>query len=181
MKYKDLSKTQLKLLDRGIIDIAGKVDSEMVEDVREAIIRLIASGSPNIRIMITSGGGNVDYGLIVYDLLRGYEGKKEAIVHGIAASMASIILQACDTRKCMRHAGIVIHHVSQGEVSLDVLRDARKMRSMRQRLEKSQARLYKILSNRTGKTVDEIRKECEKDRKMPAEEALAFGLIDEII
>jgi len=180
-KYDALDATQLELLKHGIIDLGGDVDEDMVRYVREALIRLTAQGSPQVEVMITSGGGSVKVGLDIYDALRYYVGKKAGIVHGFAQSMAALILQACDHRRCLRHAFLLIHHVAEERVSLDVLRDDEKLRRLREDLEESQSRLYKILSTRTRKSVDEIGVACSQEKEMTAEQALAFGLIDEIV
>src|SRR3989344_1796186 len=76
---------------------------------------------------------------------------------------------------------ILIHHVSQRQVKLDDMRDETKRMDILAKTEVNQNYLYKILAERTGKTIEVIRCECEKDRNMTAEEALEFGLIDEIV
>lgn len=176
-----LNSIQEKLLERHIIDLEGEVKDVMVIYVREAIMRLIADGSPPITVCLTSSGGSVDIGLDIYDFLRLYKGKKTGIVAGYSQSMAAIILQACDVRQCMRHSSVLIHHVQRRKVSLDDLRSPGKIKKVRDDLEKSQEKLYAILEKRTGKSRKEITDVCAKDTDMTSEEALAFGLIDEII
>lgn len=176
-----LDQTQLELLNQSTIDLGGEVDEDMILYVREALLRLTVKGSPSITVLITSRGGSVEVGLDIYDALRLYTGEKTGIVLGFAKSMAVLILQACEKRKCMRHATLLIHHISRREVSLDILRDPIKLKEVRDDLEASQSRLYVILGARTCKTVDVIREECAKERDMTAEEALAFGLVDEVI
>jgi len=178
----ELNETQRNLLQRNIIEITDEnIGGETFYYVREALLQLTARGSPDIQIFISCRGGMVDPGLDAYDMLRYYEGKKTGVVVGFAMSMAAIILQACDTRKAYQHAGILIHHIAQGSVSLDVLRSPKKTAELRNSLERSQQKQYKILSGKTGKTVEEISKACERDVAMSAEEAKEFGLIDEII
>lgn len=180
-KYCELDDVQLELLKKGIIDIYGEVDGEMAREVREALIRLTTVGSPSVTLLITSSGGLVNVGLDIYDAIRFYPGEVTGIVAGFAKSMAGVILQACKTRKIMRHAHIMIHHVSRMSINLDELRDEKRLHEVKDGLEKSQERLYAILSDRTKKSVDEINAECAKERDMTAEEALAFGLVDEIV
>ncbi|MDO8557554.1 MAG: ATP-dependent Clp protease proteolytic subunit [Candidatus Jorgensenbacteria bacterium] len=181
-KYDHLDDLQLGLLERGIIDIGGEINSETGAYVRDALLRLIKKGSPDITVFITSAGGSVSVALSIYDALTLYKGKKTGIVMGFARSMAVIILQACDKRLAARHSEILIHHISHSkEVSLDMLRDKRKMDRIYKDLEENQELIYKILSSHTGRAIIEIRTECRKEKGMSAEKAFAFGLIDEII
>ncbi len=176
-----LDELRLGLLEKCVIDLGGQVDDKMVLYVREALLRLTARGAPTVTIQITSEGGSVEFGLDIYDLLRSYSGKKVGFVCGFARSMAAIILQGCDTRCCMRHAQIMIHHISKSSVSLDVLRDEKRLEKLKIDMESQQTRIYSILSVRSGRKPDEIIAECKKEKNMSSEEAKAFGLIDEIV
>lgn len=181
-RYNFLSESQVSLLKKGIIDLGGEVDEEMARYVREALVLLYARAeSTDVRVLITSKGGSVDYGLDIYDALRLYPGKKTGIVHGYAMSMGSLILQACDTRLCTEHAHVLIHHISRRSVSLDTMRSRKKIEEEKQELEAQQQCLYKILSARTNKSIAEIRRCCVRDTPMTAKEALEFGLIDKVI
>jgi ATP-dependent Clp protease protease subunit len=122
----------------------------------------------------------VDAGLNMYDGLVAYPGDVMGTVVGFARSMGAIILQACTRRFCLPHSKILIHHISQRSVTLDTMRSAKKMNETFQRSEASQNRLYRILAARTGKKLTTITRVCARDENMNAEEALAFGLIDEI-
>ena len=179
-KFKELNKPQLNLIDKRIIDIGGEIDSDMALYVREALLRLRGEGSPDVTIMITSAGGNVGIGLDIYDFLRLYPGKKTGVVNAYARSMAAVVLQACDNRQCSVHAHILIHN-SHDDVNLDTLRDWRKLKKRKGEMEKKQSRIYAILAKRTGRSITEIRKVCQRDHEMTAEEAKAFGLIDQIV
>lgn len=180
-KYDQLSDVQQKLLDRNIIDLQGEVDEAMGRYVREALVRLLAKGSPPILILITSGGGDAVVSLDIYDGLMMYEGKKVALVMDRANSSAAFVMQACDIRLATRHAGILIHHISRRQVSLDVLQNTRKLKKLREDVESRQAAIDRIFARRTGKTLREIRAQCRKDQSFKAQEALRFGLIDHVV
>jgi ATP-dependent Clp protease protease subunit len=180
-KYGNLDETQLALLRQGTIDLGGEVNGDMALYVREAVTRLEAhTDSADLHLRLTSDGGDVGCGLSIYDVLRNYGGKKEGLVMGFARSMGVLILQACDRRIALQHSQILIHHISRREISLDVLRTKTKLQLVREEMEAQQTRLYKILSSRCGRTVPEIRKKCAEEQDMTAEDALEFGLIDEI-
>ncbi|MFA7169922.1 MAG: ATP-dependent Clp protease proteolytic subunit [Candidatus Paceibacterota bacterium] len=173
---------QKGLLEKNILEITDeKINAETFYHVCESVFALIAKGSPDIEIIITSGGGSVEPGLAIYDLLRLYKGKKTGIVVGYAHSMAAIILQACEVRKACKHAELLIHNIRRNDVSLDVLRDSEKLSKLREEMEKDQKKHYEILSERTGRSIEEICRKCEEEIKLDANEAKEFGLIDEII
>ncbi len=176
-----MSPVQAGLLDQNTIDITGKIGDETAFYVRGALQHLTVRGSPPIKVVISSEGGNFGAGLAIYDMLRFYTGHKTAIVNGFAHSSAVFIVQACDTRQCMRHATIVIHNILEPEMSLSVLRDPKKLRETLEDMEKAQARGDAILMARTKRTAEEIATANNEEKRIYAEEALAFGLVDEII
>lgn len=180
-QFDGIDEIRLGLLDKNILHLSGSVDNDMSVYVGEAMARLAIRDCPDVEIIIASKGGDFESGLDIYDALRLYPSHKTGIVHMQASSMAAIILQACEVRKCARHSYLLIHHISRETVSLDVLRNPEKLAKTVDDMEKRQERLYQILSQRTGKDKETIRKVCEEDRLMTAEEALEFGLIDEII
>lgn len=180
-KNDKLDDVQKGLLDQNIIAIGGDIDGDTALYIREALLRLIAKGSPAIKIFITSAGGSVDLGLDIYDALRNYSGETTGVVQGYARSIAVVILQGCKKKVAMCHSRFLVHHISMiKEISLDILRDSEKVAQIRDDLEKSQAMIYEILSNTTKQPLDKIKDECAKNREMTAMEAKKFGLIDEI-
>ena len=180
-KFKELDETQQKLLKSGIIDIGGSVDADMALYVREALLRLRAEGNPPVSLHITSSGGSVSIGLDIYDTIRLYLGQKTGIVTGYARSMAVVILQACDKRQCARHAHMLIHNLICEEVSLDVLRNAQKLKKRINRAENDQRCIEEILAKRTGKSITCIRHTCRRNRDLNPQEALKLGLVDAVV
>lgn len=177
----DQVRSDLLRLQEPIITIGSDIDRSMYLRVRDSVAYLLSRGSPKLKVMVDSGGGDVAAGLDIYDLLRLYPGETTGLVVGRAASMATIVLQALNKRLCARHAGILIHHISRSSVSLDVLGSDKEVRKTLDVMRQQQSRLNDILVARTGKNISVIRAECRKDRMMSSEEALAFGLIDEIV
>lgn len=176
-----LDETRKALLEQNVIELGGDVDREMALYVREALLRLIAKGAPPIKVIITSEGGNLGFGLDIYDALRLYPGEKEGIVLGCAKSMAAVILQACQKRKIARHGHLLIHHVLRMEpTSLAIFSSKKEVAKIIRDLGKSQEKIYQVLKARTKKTLAAIKRQCKKADHMTAQEALAFGLVDEI-
>ena len=114
-------------------------------------------------------------------MLRLYKGKTLGIACMYTFSAAAVILQACNCRQAAANTELLIHHLRETSITLDIMRSKKKMAGLRKEAEVAQRKLDEILSRRTGKTILEIRAESQKDKEMTADEALAFGLIDEII
>jgi ATP-dependent protease ClpP protease subunit len=182
MESSELSNEGLVLLEKyKIIYILEPIGESTVRRIQESIIRLKALGSPLVTIYISSIGGDVVYGLQIYDLLREYAGEKTGIIIGAAASMAPVIFQACDKRILMRHAQVLIHHVSLSICpSIDALKDQDEYKRMIASLEDKQGRINKILLSRSRITPDDLDALCKKDEYISAEEALNLGFIDKI-
>lgn len=172
----------IALARKGIIMIDGDTEREMADHVHDSLTIARAEGHEELNIQISSNGGRVDLGLDIYDLIRLYPAKhRVGTVLGFARSMGAVILQACDHRMCARHAKVLIHYVSTSSVALDALKDKKRLTLAIARGEQDQQALDRILAHRTQKSVKEIRRMCAKDTDMNAEEALKFGLIDEIV
>lgn len=174
--------TFFSLASKGIILIHGEVNGEMVYRVRDGLLMMQSAGIRQLAVNISSGGGHVGAGLDIYDMIRlAPVEKRIGTVSCFARSMGAIILQACEHRICARHASVLIHYVSTSSISLDTMKDKKRLAHAIAVGERDQQALDRILALRTKKSVREIRRACAKDTDMNAEEALSFGLIDEII
>lgn len=176
-----MTEDQMRWLKRNRVIIAGEIDRNTLMYVRQVFEIKMGEGSPDLTVHISSNGGNVSNGLDVYDLLKFYPGKKIGVVQGFAASTAAVILQVCDWRTATTYSDVLIHHVSNQNLRLDVARDPIELAKFIQKMEDSQSKLYDILVGRTGKTLEEIRDTCKLDEPMPAPAALSYGLIDQVI
>ncbi len=180
-KMKEETYVGLLKLPQPVIPIYEDVEPALYRRIRDSLLFLETRENPKIKIKIDTRGGSVGAGLDIYDLLMSYPGGIEGIVTNSADSMGAIILQACKKRACARHASILIHHISRDRISLDDLTSKRRRDKVTRRMNDLQVRLYRILATRTGKSIAEIRRVCRKDESTNAEDALAFGLIDEIV
>ncbi|PJE58545.1 MAG: hypothetical protein COU81_00180 [Candidatus Portnoybacteria bacterium CG10_big_fil_rev_8_21_14_0_10_36_7] len=180
-KYEHIDETRQQLLSKGIIDLSGDIDEDMAMYIRESLMILATKGNPDIKIIITSNGGNVGVGLAIYDMLRIYPGRVTGEAKSFCRSMATVILQACDHRMASANSKIKIHNVLVKDLSLSVLRNPQKITKLIASLEADQKIINNIYSLRTGRSLKKITRESDKDIIMTAQEALEFGLIDEII
>jgi len=173
-------KEDLLLLEKPELLIVNEIGIEDYYCVAKSLEFLTTRNSPDVIIKIDSCGGNVRASLNIYDSIRLYTGKKRGVVVSKAASMATIILQACDERCCSEHGHILIHHINQ-PIDLWHLQNKKKRDEFMREMEMEQEPIFKILCSKTGKSRSAIKKECAKNKAMTAEEALHFGLIEKII
>jgi ATP-dependent protease ClpP protease subunit len=178
-----LNEVQMGLLGKGMIDLHGEVNSQMYLYIREALTLLNTNNVTEVTVKITSAGGDLDAALDIYDEFRHYPGTVIGQVMCQASSAAAlVILQGCHLRQCARHASLVTHK-SRRYVELEDLSEE-KIEETRASMRKINSEIEAILCERTKKTVEEIREFYLKDLKdqlVTADEALAFGLIDEIM
>ena len=132
----------------------------------------------DIQFYINSPGGSVTAGMAIYDTMQYIKCDVNTICVGMAASMGAFLLSAGTKGKRMAlpNAEIMIHQPSagtQGQIT--------DMAIHMKRLQTIKDRMNRILSENTGKSLEEVTEACERDNFMTAEEALAFGLIDKIV
>ena len=132
----------------------------------------------DIQFYINSPGGSVTAGMAIYDTMQYIKCDVNTICVGMAASMGAFLLSAGTKGKRMAlpNAEIMIHQPSagtQGQIT--------DMAIHMKRLQTIKDRMNRILAEKTGKTLEEVTAACERDNFMTAQEAMAFGLIDEIV
>ena len=132
----------------------------------------------DISFYINSPGGSVTDGMAIYDTMQYIKCDVSTICIGMAASMGAFLLSAGTKGKRMAlpNAEIMIHQPSagtQGQIT--------DMAIHLRRLEVIKKRMNRILADNTGKDVETVTQDCERDNFMTAEEAVAYGLIDKVI
>jgi ATP-dependent Clp protease protease subunit len=132
----------------------------------------------DISLYINSPGGSVYAGLAIYDTMQFVKPDVQTICVGIAMSMGALLLAggAKGKRMALPNAKILIHQVSssfQGQAT-DIEIHAREIIDVRRRLDE-------IIALHTGKSVDEVKTDTERDYFMSSEEATAYGIIDRVI
>lgn len=179
MKTK-LTKLQSGLLEKHIINLDKKIEEETFNYVRTCFNILTMKNYPDITVWISSKGGNAEYGLMIYDLLKIYSGKKRGVILGYAHSIASIILQACDTRCGLENSKMRIHFIEQDGVSTATILDQVRIKRLIINVKLDKDNFISIYKNNkvSKRKLESI---LYEDKDLSMEEALAFGFIDEII
>ncbi len=178
----EMSHEKEALLKNNIIDISDKeITGDTAWYVRCCLTYLCTVGCPDIEIRITCKGGDARVSFAIYDQLRRYSGMTTGVVEGFAYSGAATLLQGCKKRISYEHSFLWIHGPVLPEVPLHVMENKKLREERMVTAKRDRKTLYTILAKRTKRTVKEIDAQCRLDKIMTAQEALKFGLIDEIV
>ena len=167
-----------RLLKDRIIFIGGPIDDDVANSVVAQLLFLEGDDpDKDINLYINSPGGSVSAGLAIYDTMQYIKCEVSTICIGLAASMGAFLLAAGakGKRKALPNAEIMIHQVSGGAHG-----QATDINIQAEQILKIKKRLNEILSERTGQSVERVTRDTERDNYMSAEEARAYGLIDEV-
>lgn len=167
-----------RLLKDRIIFIGGPIDDDIANSVVAQLLFLEGDDpDKDINLYINSPGGSVSAGLAIYDTMQYIKCEVSTICIGLAASMGAFLLAAGakGKRKALPNAEIMIHQVSGGAHG-----QATDINIQAEQILKIKKRLNEILSERTGQSVERVTRDTERDNYMSAEEARAYGLIDEV-
>ena len=173
-----LSKNQIYLF--GAIDtaMAARVIPQMHYIEQKMIDDNLPKEERVLTLLINSPGGSVSDGLAIYDTINMLECQVRTICVGLAASMGAFLLSSGSKgmRLALPHSEILIHQPlggAQGQAS-DIIIAAR-------HIEHTRKTLNSILAMNTGKTVQQIAKDTDRDNTMTAEEAVRYGLVDRVL
>ncbi len=168
-----------RLLEDRVIFLGEGIDSAVANTVIAQLLFLekVDPKAP-ITLYVNSPGGHVTAWLAIYDTMQYVSCPITTVCMWMAASMGSIILAwgHPGKRYSLPHSEVMIHQpLGWAEWQ------ATEIRLAAEHIIKTGAVLYKILAKHTGKTVEQIEKDCDRDNFMTAEQALEYGLIDKII
>ena len=168
-----------RLLNDRIIMLSEEVNDTTASLVVAQLLYLEAQDpDKDIQFYINSPGGSVTAGMAIYDTMQYVKCDVSTICIGMAASMGAFLLSsgAKGTRLALPNAEIMIHQPSagtQGQIT--------DMAIHLRRLETIKKRMNSILAANTGKPVEDVTADTERDNFMTAQEALEYGLIDKVI
>ncbi len=168
-----------RLLKDRIIMLSGEINDQLANTVIAQLLFLDAQDSEkDISLYINSPGGVITSGLAIMDTMNFIKSDVSTIAIGMAASMASILLTTGTKGKrfALPNSTVLIHQPLGGAQG-----QATEIEIAAEEILKSRKKLNKILSDTTGQTLETINKDTERDNYMTADEAKAYGLIDEIL
>ncbi len=169
-----------RLLRERIIFLGSAIDDHVASLIIAQLIFLEAEDSTkDIFLYINSPGGSVSAGLAIYDTMQFIKPDVGTICIGMAASMGAVLLAggAAGKRSTLPHSRIMIHQPWTGGMS----GQASDIEIQARELMKTRDNLYNILSKHTGRTYEQILKDCDRDYFMNAQEAKDYNIIDTIV
>lgn len=167
------------LLQERIVLVDSEINTDFATSIIGQLLYLESEDSEKpITMYINSPGGSISDGLAIYDVMNKIKAPIVTIAMGMAASMAAFLLCSGSRGKryALPNATVMIHQplgAAEGQAT-DILIRAKRIDMLR-------TKMYNIMSNNCGQDFDTVAKACERDNYLSPEEALNFGLIDEII
>jgi ATP-dependent Clp protease protease subunit len=169
---------QEKLLKTRSIILSGEIDKESAESVIKQMLILEGESSEPIKIFINSPGGDVDAGYAIFDMARFINAPVTMVGMGLVASAAALVLLAVpkEQRIALPNSTYLIHQPMSGMrgVATDIEIHALHLEKLREKLDK-------LIAQETGKSLEEVRNDTERDHWLSADEALSYGLVSRII
>ena len=168
-----------RLLNDRIVFLGEEVNATTASLVVAQLLYLEAQDpDKDIQFYINSPGGSIPDGMAIYDTMQYIKCDVSTICVGMGASMGAFLLSsgAKGKRMALPNAEIMIHQPSagtQGQIT--------DMAIHLRRLEIIKTRMNRILSENTGKPIEVVTADCERDNFMTAQEAMEYGLIDKVI
>ena len=168
-----------RLLNERVIFLGHEVSDDLANLIIAQLLHLeSADPDKDINLYINSPGGSVSAGLAIYDTMQFVNCDVNTYCIGIAASMGSVLLTAGTKGKrfCLPNSHVMIHQVSGGAqgTASDVERTIGFMFNLKKRLNG-------ILAHHTGKSIEQVENDSDRDNYMTAEQSVAYGLVDKIL
>ncbi|TVR66233.1 MAG: ATP-dependent Clp protease proteolytic subunit [Spirochaetaceae bacterium] len=167
-----------KMLKTRTILVAGEINKELAERVIRQLLILEQEGEDPIRVFIDSPGGDADAGYGIFDTIRFVQPQVWTVGVGLVASAGALILLAAekDKRVAFPNSHYLIHQPLSGirGVATDIEIHAREIEKMR-------ARINKLIADETGKPLEQIEKDTDRDYWMAAQEAVEYGLVSRVV
>lgn len=168
-----------RLLKDRFIMLGSQIDDNVANSIVSQLLFLQAQDSEkDIYLYINSPGGSVTAGFAIYDTIQHIKPDVQTICIGMAASMGSFLLAAGAKGKrfALPNAEVMIHQPLGGAQG-----QATEIEIAANHILKTREKLNRILSERTGQSIEKIQKDTDRDNFLTAEEAKEYGLIDEVM
>lgn len=165
-----------RLLKDRIVFLNGEINMSTANIVISELLYLDSLSNEEICLYINSPGGEVSSGFAIYDTINFIKSDVRCIAIGMAASMAAFLL-ACGNKRCaLKNAEVMIHQPLGG-----IQGQATDIKIVSEHILKMKKKLISIMADKTKQKKSKLEKDMERDYYMDANEALKYGIIDEIL
>ena len=167
-----------KLFKSRAITIFGDINDKMARSVTEKLLALAAESDEPISIYISSPGGHVESGDVIYDIIKFIKPTVKMIGTGWVASSAATIYLAADkaNRYSLPNTRFLVHQPSGGSSG-----DATDIAIQAEEIVKTRTRINKLIADETGQPLERVAKDTDRDFWMNAEEAMEYGIVGKVI
>lgn len=167
-----------RLLKDRIIILTGEIDDNTANIIVAQLLYLDSINNNDISLYINSPGGSVTAGMAIYDTMNFIKSDVSTICLGMAASMGAFLLSSGKKGKryCLPNSEVMIHQPLGGASG-----QATEIKIAAEHILKTKEKLNKILASNTNKDIKTIEEDTERDNYLSSEEALEYGLIDQIL
>lgn len=167
-----------RLLKDRIIILTGEIDDAVASSVVGQLLYLDSLNHNDISLYINSPGGSITSGMAIYDTMNFVKSKVSTICLGMAASMGAFLLSSGEKGKrfCLPNSEVMIHQPLGGAQG-----QATEIKIAAEHILKIKQKMNQILSQNTNQPLEVIELDTERDHYLSANEALEYGLIDQIL
>ena len=177
-KLPSISFIDEKLFKSRSISIFGQINERVARTVTEKLLALSAESDDPITLYISSPGGHVESGDVVYDMIKFIKPEVRVVGTGWVASAATNIYLAAkpSNRYSLPNTRYLVHQPSGGSQ-----RDATDIKIQAEQLLKTKARINKIISEETGRSLEQVEQDTDRDYWMSVDEAIEYGIVSKVV
>ncbi|MBS5961567.1 MAG: ATP-dependent Clp protease proteolytic subunit [Enterococcus gallinarum] len=167
-----------KMISTRTIVLSGEINEQVAKDVCSQLLLLESINDDPIDLFISSNGGHVDSGYLIFDMINFIKPKVNIIGSGWVVSAGALIYLSSDKerRYCLPNTRFMIHEPSGGTQG-----QSSDMQITATEILRTREKINLLIAKETGKNIEEVRKDTARDFWMTAEEALDYGLVNKII
>ena len=167
-----------KLFKSRAITLFGSIDDKLARSVTERLLALASDGDDPITLYVSSPGGHVESGDVIYDMIKFIQPVVRVIGTGWVASAATTIYLAAEkeNRFCLPNTRFLVHQPLGGARG-----DATDIAIQAEQIVKMRARINQLIANETGQPIDRVAQDTDRDYWMTVEEAVEYGIVGKVI
>ncbi len=178
IKMPNLNFLDEKLFKSRSISIFGQINEKVARTVTEQLLALAADSDEPVNIYISSPGGHVESGDVIYDMIKFITPEVRVIGTGWVASAATTLYLAAkkENRFSLPNTRYLVHQPSGGSQG-----DATDISIQAEQIIKTKARINRLIADETGRPVEQVEKDTDRDYWMSVDEAIDYGIVTKVI